>query len=497
MKINVKRLLCLGLCLALAASTAACTKGTTHDPVAAVNGQPAVFVTTPNSLMKFVQDNQNIKVYSVDKLDRESGVVVDVDASVTYQTVEGWGCAMTETSAINLAKMPQEMQTQVMTDLFSENEGIGLNIIRLPLGISDFSLDPNRSYDSVEGDVELENFSIAYDEEVIIPYIKQAMEIANCPDDFMVFAASWTAPLWMKTIPEFHSKNSSTLKREYYDVFARYLVKALQAYKDNGIDIDYITAQNEPSGVHGIAAMYMTSDNMATLINMYLKPELDKSGLDTKIMCWDFNYTDGSTLTLGKTYGNVGGLAYHVYGGDFQVLVDTHNAFPDIPLYITEAAGKVSSNSAIFFRQMKNMTQTMRAGSSAHILWNIVLDENMGPALIDEDGNSVNTIGIGLMEYNTQTQEVAYLMDFYALAHFSKFVRPGAVRVESTDTGADTNDNVVNVVYRNENGSMVAVLTNNTGMENTFKLVIGDQVIEYTVPALSGATITWDPKIEG
>ena len=105
-----KRLLCLGMCVVLSAGLGACTQGSTHDPVAAVNGKPAVFVTTPNQLVKFVQDDENVKVYSIGELDRTAGVVVDVDASVTYQTVEGWGCAMTETSAINLAKMPEEMQ---------------------------------------------------------------------------------------------------------------------------------------------------------------------------------------------------------------------------------------------------------------------------------------------------------------------------------------------------------------------------------------------------
>lgn len=492
------------LCLTISVLMLLCFVGCQGDPEAAeseaaqsvtVNGTPTVFLTTPNTYVKFQQQSGDaVKVYSVNSLDRSTGMVIDVDASKTGQTVDGWGCAMTETSALNLSKMPAEMYTQVMNDLFSEDQGIGLNILRLPMGISDFSLDPNRSYVD-DNDETLESFSIAYDEEYIIPHIHKAMEVADCGEDFMVFAASWTAPLWMKTIPEFHSKNQSTLKREYYGLFAKYLAKAVKAYEEAGVPIDYLTAQNEPTGIHGIAAMYMDSDNMASLINMYLAPALDAEGLDTKIMAWDFNYTDGSTVILGKTHGTVGGIAYHVYGGDFQVLVDTHNAFPDVPLYITEAAGKVGSNSAIFFRQMKNMCKTLRAGSKGHILWNIVLDENMGPALIDEDGNSVNTIGIGLMEYNTQTQEVAYLMDFYALGHFSKFIRPGAVLLESTDIATDSNENLHNVVFRNENGTITAVVYNNSGEDVTFKIVVGDKVIEYTIPGLSGATITWDGNV--
>ena len=497
----LKRILCISFAAVMLLCTG-CVAPENDDQTqerpklsATVNGIPAAFLTVPDKYVKFVQQEEDaVKVYDVAQLDRDSGLVIDVDTSRTYQPIEGFGASLTESACINLWKMPEELRNQVMNTLFDPNKGIGLNILRQPIGISDFSIDPNRDFVD-DNDTTLESFSIAYDQELIIPLIKQAMQIADCGEDFKVFACSWTAPLWMKTIPEYHSKNQSTLKREYYGLFAKYLVKAIEAYEAEGIPVAYITGQNEPSGIHGIAAMYMTSDNMATLINMYLKPELDKAGLDTKIMCWDFNYTDGSTYTMGKTVGNVGGLAYHVYGGDFAVLENTHALFPDIPLYITEAAGKIQSNSACFFRQIMNMSKTIRAGSRAHILWNIVLDEDRGPALLDENGKSVNTIGVAMIEYNTQTQEVAYLMDYYALGHFSKFIRPGAVLVDSTDVAPEFNDNVTNVVCRNENGTMTAVLTNNDGEDHIFKLVVGDKVIEYTLGAKSAVTLTWDANV--
>lgn len=457
--------------------------------------RPAVYITTPKDYVKFVrQDTSAAKVYDKSQLDESKGYVVTIDPNTTYQVVEGWGCAITESSAINLLDMPEETRNAVMKALFSEDDGIGLNLIRLPNGISDFSVDSNFSYAPVEGDLELEHFTLGKHKEMIVPLVLQAKQLINNDEDFKVFLASWTAPLWMKTIPEFHSSNRSTLKREYYKLFANYLVKSIQAYEAEGIPIFSISPQNEFTGVHGIAAMYMSVDNMATLINFYLKPALDDAGLDTKILAWDFNSFDDSTAIIGQTYQNIGVVGYHAYSGAFDLFKKNQELFPNLPFYVTEAAGMKQAPQSRFFRQMRWINDSMRVGSSGHILWNIVLDEEGGPALIDDKGQSVNTIGVGMLEWNRQEKKVAYLEDFYALAHFSKFVRPGAVRVDSTDLNETVGENVQNVVFKNENGAMTAVLTNNDASEHCFLLVIGDTVIECTVPGKSAATVTWKPN---
>lgn len=504
---SIKKFLCCGLILAILLPVAGCTTKApvTDDPaatepeqvlMATVNGIPAVYLSVPGNFVKFDrQEDSTVKVYDVSELDDTSGVVINVDAGTTHQEILGWGAAMTESSAINLWDMPEELRNQVMVSLFDEDEGIGLNILRQPNGISDFSTDPEFSYAPVRDDLTLEHFTLGKHEEQIIPLLQQAKELVNDDENFRVFLCSWTAPLWMKTIEEFHSLNQSTLKREYYQLFADYLVKSIQAYESHGIPIYAITDQNEPTGIHSIAAMYMNTDNHASLINMYLKPSLEKAGLETKVMCWDFNTGASGTKLLGKTYSSVDAMCFHAYNDDFTEIAEIHEMYPDLPIYMTEAAGRTQSNAARFFRQMKWLCNSQIIGSSAHILWNIVLDEEYGPALLDEDGNSVNTIGIGMLEWNRQEQKVAYLEDFYALAHFSKFVRPGAVRLESTDTREDFKGLVANVVYRNENGTMTAVLCNQNTAENTFKLVVGDKVIEYTLPAMSAATITWDGNV--
>lgn len=507
---NRKRLLCLVLAGVLVLSCFGCapadvpettepesTEGEAEPALAVtVNGQPAVYLSVPGDFMKFDrQDDSTVKVYDASELDSSEGIVIQVDASTTHQEILGWGAAMTESSAINLWDMPEELRDQVMTSLFDENEGIGLNILRQPNGISDFSTDAEFSYAPVRDDLTLEHFTLGKHEELIIPLLQQAKELINDDENFRVFLCSWTAPLWMKTIEEYHSLNQSTLKREYYQLFADYLIKSIQAYEENGIPIYAITDQNEPTGVQAIAAMYMTTENHASFINMYLKPTLEKAGLDTKVMCWDFNTGASGTKLLGQTYSSIDAICFHTYNDDFTEIAEIHELYPDLPIYITEAAGRTQSNAARFFRQMKWLFNSQLIGSSAHILWNIVLDEEYGPALLDEDGNSVNIMGIGMLEWNRQEQTVAYLEDFYALAHFSKFVRPGAVRLESTDIRDGFNGMVANAVYRNENGTVTAVLCNQNTTENTFKLVVGDKVVEYTLPAMSAATVTWDGNV--
>lgn len=504
---RMKRLLCFMLSLLMLLPLAGCsqkepaaqTPAVTEPEqvlLATVSSTPAVYLSVPGDFVKFDrQEDSSVKVYDVSELDREEGVIIDVDAGTTHQEILGWGAAMTESSAINLWDMPEELRNQVMVSLFDEDEGIGLNILRQPNGISDFSTDPNFSYAPVRDDLTLEHFTLGKHEELIIPLLQQAKTLIDDDENFRVFLCSWTAPLWMKTIEEFHSLNQSTLKREYYQLFADYLVKSIQAYEEHGIPIYAITDQNEPTATHAIAAMYMSTDNHASLINMYLKPALEKAGLDTKVMCWDFNTGASGTKLLGKTYSSIDAICFHTYNDDFTEIAEVHEMYPDLPIYITEAAGRTQSNAARFFRQMNWLCKSQLIGSSAHILWNIVLDEEYGPALLDENGESVNIMGIGMLEWNRQEQTVAYLEDFYALAHFSKFVRPGAVRVESTDTRENFKGMVANVVYRNENGTMTAVICNQNTAENTFKLVVGDKVIEYTLPAMSAATITWDGNV--
>lgn len=498
---KVKRALCVVFSAAMCASLCACSTKTSSAGKTqngqevrsvTVNGTPAVFLTKPKEMYKFVEQSEDaVKVYDKKKMDDKDGVVIYVDETQPLQTWMGFGASITESSAHNLYLLDEERRNAVMAKLFDEDDGIGLTICRQPIGISDFSLEVH-SYDDVEGDTNLEHFSIDCDKEKVIPLLKQAKKLAG--DDFKIFSLPWTPPLWMKTVPEFHTLNGSQLKREYYGVYADYLVKYIQAYGKEGLPIFALTPQNEISGQHGIPSCYYSSIDNATFVNQYLRPAMDKAGLDTKLLAWEFNWFDSAMDYTASTYDSIDAVSFHVYGGNISVQDEIHALFPDLPIYTTEGAGAKSAPGTGFLTYMKQMTNSLRHYSSTHLMWNIMLDENRGPFL-EGDGYDMNPVGTALIEYDKENDQVAYNEDFYALAHFSKFIRPGATVLTSTDTTEKWGKSVQNAVALNENGAAAVVLTNGDAEDHTFKIVVGKKVIEYTVPAKSGATITWDANV--
>ena len=162
--------------------------------------------------------------------------------------------------------------------------------------------------------------------------------------------------------------------------------------------------------------------------------------------------------------------------------------FPNLNIHITEAAGQKQGQNSQLFRQLKYFTESFRAGAKSWILWNICLDENLGPF----DPQFYNGHGIGLTEYNRTTGKLAYQMDFYALAHMSKFIQPGASVIESNDLSITSEETYYNLAALNKNGTATVIIGNQGGEAETFKIVICDKVIEYTLPSNSVATITWD-----
>ena len=454
-----------------------------------VSSVPRVYLTTANTDIKFRrQDEKNVKVYGIEKLDRSTGTVMDIDPNKKYQTIEGFGASLTDTSSYNISLMPENMRNDLMTKLFDPEKGIGLSFLRQPIGVSDFNVE-FYTYDDMpqgEEDWDLKNFSIERDKKYIIPLIKQAQKLNS---NMRVISACWSPPLWMKTKYEWFSENRAMLRTECYEVFAKYLVKYIKAYEAEGIPIYSISPQNESTGVHGIPACYYDADMMAKLVNYYLRPMIDEAGIDTEIWIWDFNWFENDILDfIGKTFGNADAVATHYYSGSAEVLKTVNEMFPNLNIHITEAAGQKQGQNSQLFRQLKYFTESFRAGAKSWILWNICLDENLGPF----DPQFYNGHGIGLTEYNRTTGKLAYQMDFYALAHMSKFIQPGASVIESNDLSITSEETYYNLAALNKNGTATVIIGNQGGEAETFKIVICDKVIEYTLPSNSVATITWD-----
>nr|WP_289070810.1 glycoside hydrolase family 30 beta sandwich domain-containing protein [uncultured Blautia sp.] len=472
-------------------SLSACGTDSPEPATTTVNGIPRVYLSVPDENIKFVrQTDDMVKVYDISELDRDSGIIVNVNADKTYQNIEGFGAAITESTAHNLYLLPEEERNSIMKKCFDAEEGLGLSFLRQPLGGSDFVRE-YYSYDEMpegEEDYELTHFSIEHDKEQIIPLVKQAIAINP---EIRLVGSVWSAPLWMKDKREWTSKNKAQIRLECYEAYANYIVKSLKAWEAEGLPFYAVTPSNEPTGVHDIPGNYFTAANMTRLVNNYLRPAIDESGLSTKLWCWDFSYFEDDALAfLTPTLNAVDGIAFHSYAGKASLMGDIHKMFPELSIFVTEAAGQPQPARTQLFRQMNWIDEALRNHASGYFLWNILLDQNRGP---QPEGADIQSSG--LFQLNTETMKVDPYMDFYALGHYSKFIRPGAKVVDSTDTGTQTNGEHRNTVAINENGSMTAVISNRTVNEAVYKLIVGDKVIEYTLQPQSVATIVWNANV--
>ena len=428
------------------------------------------------------------------------------------QTFEGFGAAMTETSGYNLSFMEKEQRAVLFNDLFGSDNGdaLALHFLRQPFGASDFSVGEPYTYDDMpqgQTDTSLNNFSISRDEKYIIPYVKEAQSI-NKNIEFV--AGIWTAPLWMKTRYEWNTASGNAmLDSKYYGVYSDYIIKALRAYKDRGINIKYLSAQNEPDGNHNIPATWYDKYAMESFVGGSLYGKLQQSGLSTKLIAYDFNWFDTNEDNITRIKGYISGpnnglsgkyhaVAFHPYMFNADVQSVIHNAYPNMPIYVTEAAGNTSRDN--YFNSSNRTVASLRNYAAMYLYWNIMLDQNCGPYLENMGGG-----GIGLLEYNNKTGKVSKLSDYYALAHYSKFIKPGAVIVDTTATqdiqyiaaGSNSYKNYVgltNVAAVNTDGTYSLVLNNNFARNVRVKILIGNGLaIQYCMPAKSTVSLNWNP----
>lgn len=449
--------------------------------------EPYAFVSDAN--VKFaLQDASFTKVYAKSELDESSGNIVVVDLESQNQTVDGFGASFTDTATYLFSLMSEETRNSVMTKLFDEEKGIGLDMIRNPLGACDFSLEYYTYNDIPEGetDYELERFDFSKAAGQI-ELTKQAMEINP---DIKLFLAPWTAPLWMKTHYEFNTAKAMTkLRRDCYNVYADYLVKCIQGYEEQGVPVYAFSVQNEPLIVTDWPSMYWTCDELASFVIDRMVPALEEAGLETKLLNLDHNWQrmeDGGWDLMAATAGVADGMAFHWYAGDPEIMEEVAEKFPNAEIYVTEASYNRPADIGCMLEVTSMCARSLRSGAQGYLMWNMAISTIGGPALNENTWNS------GLISVDMDTGEASFTGDYYSMAHFSKFIHQGAMVLDSTDTGIDSNYKLVNLVTRNPNGTMTAVVVNYTNNAETMKFVLGDQVMEVTVAGRNIVTLTWD-----
>ena len=445
-----------------------------------------------------------------------SAPTIVVDPTLTYQRMQGFGGAITDSSATVLYRLSPAARAATMRSLFDPVTGDGLDYLRQPIGASDFVATADYTYDDLpagQTDYAQQHFSVAHDQAQILPLLRQA-EALN--PHLQIIASPWSPPAWMKT-------NGSLIggrlidDPRIYRSYALYLLKFVQAYRANGVTVNAITVQNEPQNrtPSGYPGTDMPSAQEEKVISD-LGPMLRAAGLRTQIFAYDHNWTEhpndvaatppDETADINAYPQNVlnspaakyvAGVAYHCYFGDPSAMTTLHNQFPDKAIYFTECSGSQSADPANTFSDtLKWHARNLIIGSPRNwaetvINWNLALDPSGGPHVGGcATCTPIVTVGPG----DTVTRNAEY----YTLGHLARFVQPGAVRIASTSFGTTGwNGQVMDVAFRNPDGSTVLVAHNENDNPSTFGVKEGDQAFSYTLPGGALATFTWRGTVPG
>lgn len=415
--------------------------------------------------------------------------LITIDVNTKYQLIDGFGAALTGSSAYLInRKMSVAQRDGVLQQLFDAEEGIGISYLRLTIGASDFSLSDYTYNDMPTGqeDVELVNFSIAKDQEDVVPVLKKIQAVTT---ELKIMGSPWSAPAWMKTN---ESLKGGELRPEAYAVYANYFLKYIQAYKAEGIVIHSITPQNEPLYfTANYPCMSMTSVQQLDFIKNHLGPLFEDELIDTEIILYDHNWDNTqyaiSILNDADARKFIAGTGFHAYAGNVSAMSVVHNAHPDKGLYFTEISGGewATNFSDNLLWNMENIfIGTTTNWSKNVLLWNLALDQNFGPT------NNGCSNCRGVVTINSNTGTVTKNEEYYSIGHFSKFVRPGAHRVKTQLSSGYPG--LMHVAFVNTDGNKVLVVANKNSDSQTFTIREGEGKLTYAIPAKSVATIVWE-----
>jgi glucosylceramidase len=434
---------------------------------------------------------------------------VVVDPGRRFQTMSGFGGAITDSSASVLYTLTPQARANAMASLFSPRTGDGLDYLRQPIGASDFATSDYTFDDVAAGqtDYNLKHFSIAHDQAQILPLLREAEQLNP---SLQILATPWSPPAWMKTGGSLIGGRLID-DPKIYRAYATYLVKFIQAYRASGVHVDTITVQNEPQNraPAGYPGTDMPSWQEEKVI-ADLGPMLHQAGLGTKILAYDHNWTehpnDAASTPPDETadiddYAQqvldssaakyVSGTAYHCYYGDPSAMTALHDQYPTKDIYFTECSGSQSSDPANTFSDtVKWHARNLIIGATRNwaktvINWNIALDPSGGP---HTGGCSTCT---GILTVNADGT-VTRNAEYYTLGAVARFVKPGAVRIASTSFGTTGwNGQVMDVAFRNPDGSTVLVAHNENDNPQTFAVREGNESFTYNLPGGALATFVW------
>lgn len=464
------------------------------------------WLTTPDRSMLFQQQDDVIEFEAKQK---ERVAYIVVDPARRYQSMEGFGFALTGGSAEHLTKMSPFARQEILQEMFDPAEGVGFNYIRLTLGASDLNSFVFSYDDMPEGkeDFKLKNFSLSQDLKDVVPVM---YEILGINPRIKIMASPWSAPAWMK---ESGNVRGGKLRKDCYQVYAEYFVKYIQAMKSHDIHIDAVTIQNEPLNSRNTPSMPWDPADQLDFVKNYLGPEFEKAGLDTEIVVFDHNcdrpdyalaiYNDPEAARF------VAGSAYHHYRGDLSAMSYVYEARPDKKIYFTEQMtterpGMDKIDIAWPVRRL--IIGVTRNWSSNVVLWNLAADPLNDPHT--DNGGCSMCQGAITIDGDKVTRNLAY----YVIAHASKHVPDGSYRIFSTAPGeriisicedeqhpqmwrtniiekADVPDNVT---FMTPQGKIVMVVSNDSWSRKEVNIQYNGKFATLKLAPGAVATYVWD-----
>ena len=458
---------------------AACSNSDDAEkPVVPVpTGDVAIYTTTSSLTRDLTRDAVNFS-----PKDNLAPTTITLNPAEQYQTMDGFGAAITGSTCYNLLLM----------------NGFGFSYIRISIGCSDFSLSEYTCCDT-KG---IENFALQSEEkDYILPILKEILAINP---SIKVIAAPWTCPKWMKVKSltdrtPLDSWTNGQLNPDYYQDYATYFVKWVQAFKAEGIDIYAVTPQNEPLNRGNSASLYMEWEEQRDFVKTALGPQMKAAGLSTKIYAFDHNYNydniESQKNYPGKIYEDaaasqyLAGAAYHNYGGNREELLNIHQAYPEKELLFTETSiGTWNSGRDLSKRLMEDMEEvalgTINNWCKGVIVWNLMLDNDRGPNREGGCQTCYGAVDINNSDYKTIIRNSHY----YIIAHLSSVVKPGAVRIATTGY---TDNGITCSAFENTDGTYAFVLINNNEKSKKITVSDGQRHFAYDVPGKSVTSYRW------
>jgi glucosylceramidase len=445
-------------------------------------GAVEIWLTTPDKSAVFARQETTARLLAAPAV---ATTTIEVDDRRRFQTIDGFGFALTGGSAQHLVRMDAGKRAGILKELFTTaGNGIGVSYLRLTIGASDLNQRVFTYDDLPEGetDPEMLRFNLGPDRDDVIPVMK---EIVKLSPRMKILASPWTAPAWMKTNGKF---KGGKLKPECYAAYARYFVHYLRGMEAEGIHIDAITVQNEPLNPKNTPSLVMEAAEEADFIKNHLGPALRAAGLRTKIILYDHNcdVPEYATAILADSSAAqyVDGSGFHLYGGKIEAMSQVHTAYPRKNLYFTEqmvtgsVEGKPSIQPAAPVRRL--IIGATRNWSRNVLLWNLAADPRNEPHT--NDGGCGMCQGAITIDGDAVTRNLAY----YVVAHASKFVPPGSVRIASDESAA-----LPNVAFRRPDGRKVLIAVNATQAPQSFAIRYRGKSLATSLQAGAVATYVW------